>query len=102
MFEKIQIAYELYKDKQNIRFQHVSAHTNGTDVHSVGNDYADKLANKAIGVESYSNNKIYLNVPFSKKEEIKRLGGRWDASKKKWFIHDNKPIDHILSIFTVC
>jgi len=99
--ELVQIAYKLYTDKPNIRFQHVAAHTNGTDVHSIGNDYADKLANKAIGVESSSNNKIYLNVPFSKKEEIKQLGGRWDASKKKWFIHDtNRQKDYILSIFT--
>jgi ribonuclease HI len=99
--ELVQIAYELYKDKPNIQFQYIAAHTNGTDIHSIGNDYADKLANKAIGVESFSNNKIYLNVPFSKKEEIKQLGGRWDASKKKWFIHDtNKQKDYILTIFT--
>jgi len=99
--ELVKIAYDLYKEKPNIRFQHVLAHTNGTDIHSIGNDYADKLANKAIGVESCSNNKIYLNVPFSKKDEIKRLGGRWDTSKKKWFVHNNKQIEHILSIFTV-
>lgn len=27
-----------------------------------------------------------LNVPFDEKEDVKRLGGRWDPEKKTWFI----------------
>jgi hypothetical protein len=91
----------LYKDKQNVQFIHVKAHTNNTDIHSFGNDNADKLANMAIGLEScpYTPIKIYLIVPFIKKDEIKKLGGCWDCNMKKWFIYDtNKDIDKILSI----
>lgn len=50
--ELVKTAYELYKDKQNIKFIHIRAHTNNTDIHSFGNDNADKLANLAIGLES--------------------------------------------------
>jgi ribonuclease HI len=43
-------AFELYKDKDNVQFLHVMAHTGKLDTHSVGNDGADKLANKAVGL----------------------------------------------------
>ncbi len=35
--------------------------------------------------------KIYLNVPYSEKDLAKGKGARWDAGKKKWYIHDNNP-----------
>ena len=91
--------YLLYKDKPNVRFQWIAAHTGKSDIHSLGNEAADKLANNAIGLEScpYANSetspkeskvssKIYLNVPFTKKEEAKKLGARWDMEVKKWFV----------------
>ena len=43
--------------------------------------------------------KVYLDVNFIKKDEIKKLGGMWDKTEKKWFIYDNNEnIDMILSI----
>lgn len=27
-----------------------------------------------------------LNVPFAEKDEAKRLGARWDAAKRKWYV----------------
>ena len=88
--------YLLYKDKPNVRFQWIAAHSGKTDIHSLGNEAADKLANQAIGLESCpydkrqtvnstSSSKIYLNVPFTKKEEAKKLGAKWDMEAKKWF-----------------
>jgi ribonuclease HI len=50
--ELVKLAYEMYKDIQNIKFIHIKAHTNNTDIHSIGNDNADKLANIAIGLET--------------------------------------------------
>lgn len=50
--ELVKTAYEMYKNKQNIKFIHIKAHTNNTDIHSLGNDNADKLANLAIGLET--------------------------------------------------
>lgn len=100
----VKIAYEMYKDKLNIQFIHIKAHTNNTDIHSFGNDNADKLANIAIGLESCPYNtstKIYLIIPFIKKDEIKKLGGVWDTNKKKWYVYENnKNIDKILKIFS--
>jgi ribonuclease HI len=101
--ELVKTAYEIFKDKQNIQFIHIKAHTNNTDIHSFGNDNADKLANKSIGLENCPYNtfvKIYLIVPFIQKDEIKKFGGLWDSDKKKWFIYDNnKNKEQILSIF---
>ncbi len=39
--------YELYMNLNNIKFIHIKAHTNNTDVHSYGNSQADYLANNA-------------------------------------------------------
>jgi ribonuclease HI len=45
----VQRAYGLYRDKPNVRFLHIKAHTGKKDLHSVGNAYADKLAGQASG-----------------------------------------------------
>jgi len=89
--ELIKEAYELFNNKSNIQFLKVAAHTGGLDKHSVGNDGADKLANQAIGLFEcpYQTKKIYLDVPYEKKDPIKKLGARWDTSRKKWYIMSN-------------
>ncbi len=93
----VKYGYELYKNEKNIYFMYIKAHTENIDIHSKGNDGADKLANQAIGYEECPYNKsvkdisdkIYLKVPFAKKEEIKKLGGKWDHENKKWYIFSN-------------
>jgi hypothetical protein len=30
--------------------------------------------------------KIYLNVPYTEKEEAKSLGARWDKESKRWHV----------------
>lgn len=30
--------------------------------------------------------RIYLNVPYSEKDQAKLLGARWDTNKRKWYI----------------
>ena len=106
----VKTAYELYKDVSNVEFMHVKAHTNNADPHSVGNDHADRLANVSIGLSGCphnqkqnhnQNHKVYLQVPFIKKEEIKKWGGKWDRNKKKWFVYENnKNMDKILGVFS--
>jgi ribonuclease HI len=99
--ELVKTAYDMYKNKPNIKFIHIRAHTNNTDLHSIGNHNADKLANLAIGFNNTLFNKIYLIVPFSRKDEIKQLGGQWSSNKKKWFVYDNnKNLEQILNIFS--
>ena len=89
-------AYSLYKEFDNVKLEWIRAHTNQTDELSIGNEGADKLANMSIGdyvTVSYNSpidqilkdQKIYLNVPFSKKDFAKSNGARWDQDKKKWY-----------------
>jgi len=85
----VEIAYNLFKDKK-IRFIKVEAHTGKKDIDSIGNDWADKLANQAIGVNTDNKiSKIYLKVPYAKKDQIKSIGGKWDPRKKKWYMMSN-------------
>lgn len=86
--ELVKKAYELSL-YPNINLIKVEAHTGKKDKLSLGNEEADRLANLAIGRNAETNNKIYLNVPFQKKDQIKHLGGKWDRNKKKWYIMQN-------------
>jgi len=102
--ELVKKAFELYYNNPHVSLMHVAAHTDKTDKHSLGNYGADKLANKAIGLEEcpYNNThkKLYIIVPFVKKEIIKKMGGKWDPSVKCWYIYDdsvNK--EDVLTIF---
>jgi ribonuclease HI len=92
--ELVKDLYQLYKDKPTIKFIHIMAHTSKTDIHSLGNDMADKLANRAIGLDSCpyaEKKKIYLDIPYEKKEEAKLLGSLWDYKKKKWYTNSDNP-----------
>ena len=93
--ELVKEAYSLYKKSDNVKLEWIKAHTNQTDELSIGNEGADKLANMSIGEEEcpYNNpinqilkdKKVYLNVPFSKKDFAKSNGAKWDQGKKKWY-----------------
>lgn len=108
----VEKVYELYKDKSNVRFMYIRAHTNDDDIHSKGNSEADRLAVLATtsgnNLNSQKRNaplptsrKIYLKVPFAQKDIVKRLGGKWDAVKKKWYIYEQNPSkSEILSMFS--
>ena len=96
--------YELYGTNKDVIFKHVRAHTQNTDVHSIGNDNADRLANEAIGLTNcpYSKTKIYLAVLHSEKDIIKNFGGKWDKKNKSWYIYeDNKNKKTILDTFQI-
>jgi ribonuclease HI len=111
----IQRIHEIYKPhKKRFSLQHVKAHTGLDDEHSIGNAEADRLANLAVGVvvslatptqrsnsdsldftlisnikESPVMNKNYINVKFDFKDDVKKLGAKWDMSCKKWYYEDN-------------
>lgn len=36
--------------------------------------------------------KIYLKVPFSQKDQARKLGAKWDKNKKSWFVDAKKEI----------
>jgi hypothetical protein len=33
---------------------------------------------------------LYLDVPFAEKDEVKKLGARWDPEKKLWFVPERR------------
>jgi hypothetical protein len=41
--------------------------------------------------------KFFLNVPYSRKEEAKEHGCKWDATKKKWYIQMDPDIVMLLN-----
>lgn len=83
--ELVKKTYDIFKDKSNVKFEYIKAHTGKSDEHSMGNDNADRLANEAIGLVSCPYTKIYLNVPYKYKEDAKKYGCKWDPKKKKWY-----------------
>ena len=91
--ELVKKAHELFKDLFNVKLIHVNAHTNKQDIHSIGNDMADKLANLAIGKnDSTDNSKKYINISYNNKDTAKTLGAKWDINKKSWY-YDNKILE---------
>lgn len=96
--ELVKLGYTTYKNKA-VQFIHINSHTGKQDEHSLGNEEADRLANLALGITNKVN-KIYLDVPYKRKEEVKELGGKWDPVTKKWYImDDNQNKDHIIMLF---
>ena len=100
----VQQIYTLYDThKTLVQLVHIRAHTGQTDAFSVGNENADRLANLAIGVEvrrstaatgggsemvviGGNDRKIYLAVEYAQKDAAKKLGAKWDAKRKKWYV----------------
>lgn len=90
--ELVKRAYETFKQYDNVTFNYIAAHTGLMDEHSLGNEGADRWANMAIGLTNNKKTKpknIYINLPYSEKDEGKRLGAKWDPKKKKWYIPFN-------------
>lgn len=45
------------------------------------------LSKKGIaGIDFPSESPVYLNVPYSRKDEAKAMGAKWDPDKKSWYI----------------
>ncbi len=36
-----------------------------------------------------SDNKFYLNCPYSEKDLCKTLGAKWDKDKRKWYVPED-------------
>lgn len=90
--ELVKQIYEQFgcKSKPNIKLIHIKAHTGAQDAHSLGNEQADLLANTAVGIEKKDlGKKVYLKVPFAKKDQAKKLGCRWDPDAKSWYCFES-------------
>ena len=74
--ELVKTLYEIYKNKLNIQFLHIKAHTNNTDIHSIGNKNADQLASNAYCLENVDCNvsrKTEIIKSFSIEDEINEM-----------------------------
>jgi ribonuclease HI len=47
-FEKVKAGYTLFQNYPNVTLEHIRAHTGKKDTHSLGNEWADKLATSSI------------------------------------------------------
>jgi ribonuclease HI len=43
-----ELVKQIYLNNKNIQYKHILAHTDNTDIHSIGNNMADMLANKSL------------------------------------------------------
>lgn len=50
-------------------------------------------------IEIPLNARVYLHVPYSEKDDAKKLGCRWDPDRKKWYCIDS---DYGKSNVTLC
>jgi len=48
--------------------------------------------------ESTHFNKNYINIAYAYKDNVKKLGAKWDMNNKKWYYEDNLNEDNIKSI----
>ena len=113
----IKKGYKLFQKYNNVKLHHIKAHTGKEDELSKGNNEADKLANLSIEEDEcpynidkltikndvintdIKNKKIYLNIPFDKKDNAKEYGARWDNNVKKWYYDINNK--HILKLLAL-
>ena len=84
----------------NVSFHHVFSHTGKQDAHSLGNERADALASKAIGVEPATKQaKFCLRVSYQAREKAKEMGAKWDKKRKCWYVFDeNHPAVKVFGI----
>ena len=113
----LQKIYDLYHaNKKHINIHHIKAHTNLHDKHSIGNSQADRLANIAVNpnykeqdedveIDRFKNLSVaassaknFINVSYTYKDAVKKLGCKWDMNKKKWYYEDNISEENIKSI----
>jgi len=96
----VQHLYQTISSEPRITLLKVAAHTNNDDPHSLGNEEADRLANRAIGETSCPYTRTYIKVAYARKDEAKKLGAKWDKRKKQWFTSGTNPDrDALLGMF---
>jgi ribonuclease HI len=112
LLQRIREIYRPYK--KHIALHHIKAHTGFDDEHSIGNAEADRLANLAVGaapdyidntlvsnIKPDNYNKNYINIGFDYKDDVKKLGAKWDLRCKKWYYEDNISEENIKAILEI-
>ena len=47
---------------------------------------------------SLDNSKVYIKIPFKNKDNVKKLGCKWDPEKKSWYYMSNTDKNKISEI----
>lgn len=91
----IKKCHKYLKKKLNVKFHHILAHTNKQDFHSLGNDKADKLANKAT-IKNLGEIKFTFG-----KYEGKTLNEIYHDDEKYlyWCVNNSKKQIHDIKLF---
>jgi hypothetical protein len=61
----------------------------GSESAAGGGEAVSRVSKPAPSTKPRSGNDramLFLNVPFADKDSAKRLGAKWDATKKKWYV----------------
>ena len=63
--------------------------------------YKNELVSNFFKINGTESNILYLKSSFKEKDQIKRLGGKWDRDKRKWFcVYNDKNQNEIFSKFS--
>ena len=109
--ELVKKAFLLFRNKSNIKLHHIAAHTNKTDIHSKGNEGADRLACLSIGIypdeqanarERRNENITKLDwITFNLKDKAKLFGAKWDAKNKYWYADESVSAENLENIIAL-
>lgn len=104
----IKRVHELFKrSAKDVSLYYIRAHTDNTDVHSLGNNGADRLASSTISnttnvtnvTETKRAREIKLEwVTFDNKDKAKEFGAKWNNTKKYWYITEDASQENIKSL----
>ena len=69
------------------------------NVSGMGSFRRQRGGGKSFSAPQYGNparddnqSRVYLNVPYAEKDAARRLGARWDASRRKWYVPDGSDL----------
>jgi len=80
---------EIVEHYTHMKFTWIKSHSGNegnTYVDTVCTYFIEKCKNDVIVEEKEDISKIYINCPYSEKDEAKQLGAKWDCTEKKWYI----------------
>jgi len=75
-------SYYNYESDENIIYDLIQFSKTG--ISKIGN-----IENNDNYKKKRENNRIYLNISYNDREELKNIGGKWDAERKLWYVSQN-------------
>jgi ribonuclease HI len=86
--DDIEIEFEWVKGHDGDKWNELADTLANQSVDNIVTKIQDKDKPKKTYYENDDNDLLYLNCPFAEKDEVKKLGARWNVGKKKWTVKD--------------